>query len=148
VFVYPAKYDLDIYIMAKSELFGKFWFKWIMKHFNVFSIDREKADVRSMLKSLSVFKTNEKAKLLMFPEGKVVKTEEEAGNVYKKGAAFIASHLAKPIIPVYITRRPKFFHKVDVTYGEPFFVSEVSCENENKIEFLSKEIIRRIYDLR
>ncbi len=147
-FVYPVQYDLDVYVMAKAELFKKFWFKWLSKRFNIFSIDRENVDVRSMLKSLAVFKSNEKAKLIMFPEGKVVKSDEEAGKIYKKGAAFIASHLDKAIIPVYITRRPKLFHKVSVTYGEPFFVNEIECKNKNKMEFLSKELIRKIYELR
>ncbi len=148
IFVFPVKYELDISIVAKKELFKYGWFRFLAKRFNTFAIDREHVDVRSMLKSIDVFKQNENAKLILFPEGKVVKTEEEAGKVYRKGAAFLAYHLEKPIIPVYITRRPHPFSKVKVTYGKPFFISKETFKGRDKFEEASKKIIENIYALR
>ncbi|MBR3281296.1 MAG: 1-acyl-sn-glycerol-3-phosphate acyltransferase [Clostridia bacterium] len=147
VIVFPAKYDLDIHIVAKKELFKYPFFKWLAKKYNIISIDRENVDVRSMLKSLDVFKQNENAKLIIFPEGKVVKDKDEIGKVYKKGAAFIASHINKPIIPVYITRRPKPFQKVHVIYGEPIIIDDIKGNSGNKMDNISKELINNIYDL-
>lgn len=146
--VIPAKYDEDICVMAKKELFKYSIFRWLAKTYNVFAIDRENVDVKSMLKSLDVFKQNKKAKLLLFPEGKVLKKKEEEGTVYKKGAAFIATHLNKPIIPVYITRRPWGFQKVHVIYGEPYFVDDVNCNGKNRLDEISKDLINKIYLLR
>ncbi len=145
VFVFPKKYDNDIYIVAKKELFNHASFRWLAKRYNVFAIDRDNVDVRSMLKSFTIFKENDKAKLIIFPEGKVV-SDEEVGKVHKKGAAFIASHINKPIIPVYITRNPSIFHKVDVIYGKPYMINEED-NTGNKLENISKQLIEKIYSL-
>lgn len=147
VFVFPTKYDGDIYIVAKQELFKHASFRWLAKRYNVFAIDRENVDVRSMLKSLAIFKENDKAKLIIFPEGKVVSDEEEVGKVYKKGATFVASHINKPIIPVYITRKPVFFHKVDVVYGEPYMIGTENGKGK-KLDNISVELINKIYSLK
>ena len=69
VIVFPGKYERDIHIVAKAELFRHASFRWLSKKYNIFPIDRENVDVRSMLKSIEVFKKNEKAKLIIFPEG-------------------------------------------------------------------------------
>ena len=61
-----------------------------------------------------------KIKLLIFPEGRVIKNKQERGKI-KSGAIHIAATVDIPIIPVYITARPKFFSKVIVKIGEPFF---------------------------
>ena len=145
--VFPAKYDEDIHIIAKKELFRNVFFRWLAKKYNIFAIDRENVDVRSMLKSLDVFKQHENAKLIIFPEGKIVKNKDELGKIYKKGAAFIASHINKPIIPVYITRRPRPFQKVHVIYGEPILVENIKGNSGNKMDNISKELIKNIYNL-
>jgi 1-acyl-sn-glycerol-3-phosphate acyltransferase len=142
------KYDRDISIVAKKEMFKYAWFRFIAKKYGVFSVDRENVDVRSMMASINTFKSNENAKLILFPEGKVIKDEAEIGNVYKKGAAFIAYHLEKPIIPVYITRRPNFFSKVTVIYGEPFYISKEEFKGKDKFDEATKKIINEIYELR
>lgn len=147
-FVFPTKYEGDIYAIAKEELFKYAWFRFIAKRYNAIPINREKTDVRSMLKALEVFKENEKAKLIIFPEGKVIKDNNDIGNVYKKGAAFIAAHVERPVIPVYITRRPWIFGRVQVYYGEPYFITRDDIKGIGKIDEKSKELIDKIYDLK
>lgn len=147
-FVFPKKYENDIYVIAKEELFKHAWFKVLAKLYHLIPINREKTDVRSMLKSLEIFKQNPKAKLIIFPEGKVVKTEDEVGKVYKKGAAFIAAYMEKPIIPVFISRRPKLFSKVNVTFGTPFYIKKEDIKGIGKIEEQTKLIIDKIYEMR
>jgi len=147
-FVFPKKYDRDVHIIAKKELFRHAWFRWLAKRYNIISIDRDNVDVRSMLESLKVFKEDDKAKLLLFPEGKVIKNPEDIGKVYKKGAAFIASHLDKPIIPVYITRRPKLFQRVNVYYGKPYTITKEDAKGIGKMDSLSKDLLERIYSMR
>ena len=147
-FVFPVKYEYDIYAVAKEELFKYAWFRFLANRYNAIPINREKTDVRCMLKALNVFENNEKAKLIIFPEGKVIKTEDEVGKIYKKGAAFIAANMKKPIIPVFITRRPWLFSRVNVVYGEPFLITKNDIKGIGKIEEKTKEIIDRIYELR
>ena len=109
VFVYPKV--SNIHIMAKSELFKNKFLDKFLTYLNVFPVDREHNDGKALRKALKVFKNNEKAKLLIFPEGKVLKTKEERGTV-KNGAVFISMMSEVPIIPVYITARPRYFSKV------------------------------------
>ena len=147
VFVFPAKYEKDITIAAKKELFKNFLFRIIAKKYNVFSVDRENVDVNSIRKPIEFLKSSDSAKLIIFPEGKVIKDEREIGNVYRKGAAFIAFHVKKPIIPVFISRRPDFFSKVTVAFGEPFFIDSDNFKGKNKFDDATKMIIQKAYEL-
>ena len=147
VFIFPVMYEDDISIIAKEDLFKYFWFRCLTRKYHIISINREQTDVKSLLKSLNVFNEKPNAKLILFPEGRIVKTNEDVGNVYKKGAAFIAVHMNKPIIPVYITRRPKFFHKVDVVFGEPYYIEKSTLKGSGKFELESKKLIDKIYEL-
>lgn len=147
-YVLPAELENEIYIMAKLELFNNFFYRWLFKQYNVFPIDREHIDVKSMLKSLNIFKENKKAKLLMFPEGRVVKKDLEIKKYYKKGAVFIAANSNVPIIPVYITRRPRIFQKIDVIYGEPIYISYEEVADKKKLKEYSIKLIENIYDLK
>ena len=148
VFVFPTQFDRDVCIAAKKELFENAAFRWLAKQFNVFAVDREAADIRSLLKSIDFFKKNLKTKLILFPEGKVVVDEEEVGKIYRKGAAFIAYHLEKPLIPVYISMRPKLFRRVNVIFGEPFFISKENFKGKDRFDEASRKIISEIYELR
>ena len=85
--------------------------------------------------------------MIIFPEGRVVKNKAELGKVYKKGAAFIAAHLDKPIIPVFITTRPKPFSKVKLIYGEPYFINKEDKKHSRNLDEISKELVEKIYTL-
>ena len=145
-FIYPVVDEL--YIMAKSELFENRFVNWIFRKYNIFPINREKVDVHSMVYSLSIFDNDENRKLLMFPEGKVIKDEKEIGNYYKKGAVFIAANTNIPIIPVYITRRPKLFSRVKVIFGEPIYIKKEDLKDKKQIKNKSKQLIEKIYELK
>ena len=111
-FIY-AKVD-NLYIMAKSELFKNKFINWLFTKYNIFPTNREKVDVKSVNHSLNIFETDSNAKLLMFPEGRVIKSKNDIGKYYKKGAIFISAKCNVPIIPVYITMYPRFFTNVKV----------------------------------
>ena len=64
----------------------------------------------------------------------------------KSGAAFIAATVNVPIIPAYVTSRPKFFSKVKVTFGEPFFVDPRVLNDRKLLKQESKRLIDYIYN--
>lgn len=146
IYVFPIEQEENIYVMAKSELFNYRFFRWLFNKYNVFPINREKTDPRSLLKSLNIFKENNKAKLIIFPEGRVIKEDSEIKKYYKKGPVFIAAHTNIPILPVYITRKPKLFQKIDVIFGEPIYITKDDLKG--KTEMYSEELIKTIYDLK
>lgn len=145
-FIYPISNNL--YIMAKAELFKHKLLARLFKHYNVFPVDRTKRDPSSLFYSLEIFNTNEPRQLLIFPEGGVLKTEDEIGKRVRNGATFIAAKLNIPIIPVFITRRPKLFSKVDVVLGAPIFIDKEVLDDKQKLKNKSNELINTIYQMK
>lgn len=145
-FIYPVADD--VYIMAKADLFKNKLLAKLFHHYHIFPINRERTDAKSLLYSLEIFKNTKKRKLLIFPEGAVCKTEEEIGKKVRNGAVFIATHADVPIIPVFITRRPKLFSKVMVIFGEPIHLNPAIANDKVKIKEESKKLIDVIYSLK
>lgn len=145
-FIYPVSNEL--YIMAKSELFQHKLLARIFKRYHVFPINRNKKDPGSLLYALEIFKDKKENQLLMFPEGGVLKSEAEIGKRIRNGAVYIASKSNVPIIPVYITRRPKLFSKVEVTFGSPIFYDSSVEKDKEQVKEKSKELIDIIYRLK
>ncbi len=145
-FIY-AQVD-NLYIMAKSELFKNRLIRWLFTKYHIFPTNREKIDFKSLSHSLSIFDGDNNNKLLMFPEGRVIKVKNDIGKYYKKGAVYISATCKIPIIPVYITMRPKFFTKVKVIFGNPIYISKNEIINKKQIEEKSKQLIKEIYNLK
>lgn len=135
----------DMYSMAKSELFKHKFFSKLLKYNNAFPINREKTDIRGVKTAIDLLDENEKIKLLIFPEGKVVKTKEEIGKI-KSGAIHISAVTNIPIIPVSITQRPKFFSKVTVKFGRPFIPDEQAKNNKKILKQEANKLLKQIYE--
>lgn len=137
----------NLYIMAKAELFKNKLLGAILKHYNVFPVDRGKVDVKSTLMATNIFEKNSgNVQFLIFPEGKVIQNEEEIGRV-KNGAVFVAATAGVPILPVHISRNIKKFHKVTIKFGEPIEINKEVLESKEKLQAQSKEIIKSIYKM-
>ena len=144
IFLYPRIENM--YSMAKSELFNNRLVGNFLKYHNVFPVDRENTDAGSLRKALKLLNNNNRIKLLIFPEGKVLKDKEERG-VVKKGAVYIASIANVPIIPVYITTRPNYFSKVIVKFGNPIFYDKKKMKDKNEVIKNSKKLMESIYSM-
>lgn len=145
-FIYPKSKNL--YIMAKSELFKYPFLSSLLTHYNVFPVNRNTVDSKSLFKALCVFKNNTNSQLLLFPEGKVIKQQDEIGKKVRNGATFISAQENVPIVPVYISRRPTLFSHVSVIFGEPFFIDSTALENRSYLKQCSKNLIDTIYSLK
>lgn len=144
IFIYPKV--SNIYGMAKSELFKHKLLAHFLAFHNIFPVDRKNTDAKSLRKALKLLKDNDKIKLLIFPEGKVLKKKTERG-IVKNGAVYIATMANVPIIPIYITARPKYFSKVVVKFGKPIFYDRLQLKDKNKIIDKSKQLLEEIYHL-
>ncbi len=144
IFIYPKVSNM--YGMAKSELFKHKLLAHFLNYHNIFPVDRENTDAKSLRKALKLLKDNNKIKLLIFPEGKVLKNKTERG-IVKNGAVYISTIANVPIIPIYITTRPKYFSKVEVKFGKPIFYDRLQLKDKNKITDRSKQLLKEIYNL-
>lgn len=144
IFIYPK--ISNMYGMAKSELFKHKLLANFLEFHNIFPVDRENIDAKSLRKALKLLKNNNEIKLLIFPEGKVLKDKKERG-IIKNGAVYIGAMANVPIIPIYITARPRYFSKVVVKFGKPIFYNKLQLKDKNKIIDASKQLLKEIYNL-
>lgn len=142
-FIFP-KVD-HLYIMAKAELFRNKMLAKVFMHYHTFPIKREKSDIIGVKYVLDLFHQNEKIKLLMFPEGGILKPNERRRKI-KNGAVHIAVNLNIPIIPISITESPKLFHKVKVIVKEPIYIEQEALTNKEKLQEESQKLLTTIYE--
>ena len=143
-FIYP-KVD-NMYGMAKSELFKSKFVANFLTYHNIYPVDRNKADASVLKKSIKLIKDNGKIRFLIFPEGKVLKDKSERG-IVKNGAVYIAIIAKVPIIPIYITARPKYFSRVRVKFGEPIYYDNINTKDKENIAKEAKKLMTKIYEL-
>lgn len=146
-FIYPKTSNL--FIMAKSELFRHRLLGKLLTRYQVFPVNRNKRDPGSLLYAISLFHSScEEKQLLLFTEGGVVKKEEDIGKRIRNGAVYIAAESQIPLLPVYITRRPRLFSRVDVVFGEAYLIDHNLVKDKPMIREKSKELIEYIYHLK
>lgn len=144
VWLYPKIENL--FIMAKSEIFKNPVIARLLKHYGIFPVRREKRDAKSVFHAMEILQGDSNRKLLIFPEGAVIKPDKERGNV-KNGAVFIASQTETPILPVHITKNPHLFSNITVTFGEAMNLSKEIAQNKEQVREKSKELLNKIYEL-
>lgn len=137
----------NMYSVAKSELFEKKYLLSLLKYNKTIPIKRNSADKMGIQNIIKTINDNEKIRLLMFPEGGIYKENYiENKRKHKSGAVFIAATTGVPIIPIHITPRPKFFSKVTVTYGKPFFPNPEVLKDKKILKEEAKKLIDYIYE--
>jgi 1-acyl-sn-glycerol-3-phosphate acyltransferase len=117
---------LDVYYMAKSELFRKRWLGWLFRRSHAFPVVRESADRAALRFALGVLADGHV--LLVYPEGTRSWDGQFLGDTHA-GAGFIARHSGALIVPVaswgserviprgsWLPRRTD----VELRVGEPF----------------------------
>lgn len=124
--------------LAKKELFsipvvGAF-LRWI----GMIPVDRGNADISSIKAALKVLK--EKGIIGIFPEG--TRVREEHASEAKTGAVMLASRTGVPLLPVWMPRKKRLFHKVDVVVGEAYTLPVLRGSGEYKS--YAEELMQRI----
>ncbi len=133
----------QLHFMAKIELRSIFFIGWLLEKAGIFFVDRSSAsDINAIRAAMKYLKNGEK--VMMFPEG--TRVSDDDAIAAKTGATRLASRLNVPIVPVYLSRKKRLFHAVDVHIGEAFFVARTKSHEE--AETASDELMGRIYALR
>ena len=130
-----------MHFIAKLELRSVPILGRLLEKGGVCFVNRGTGDINAMRSMMRFLKGGEK--VFIFPEG--TRTGEDNMVDAKTGAVRLASKLNVPIVPVYIPRHKKYFHRVEVIIGEPY---SVHGHNHDEYEQLSDGIMERIYELR
>ena len=144
-FIFPIVDNLSI--MAKSEIFKNKLVAKILKRYRVFPVNRKERDVKSTLHAIECLNLENNSKLLIFPEGGIIKDSKEIRKKVKNGAVYISAESGVEILPIFITRRPHIFQKVYVIIGDSINISKEIRHDKEKIKEYSTKMINNIYDL-
>lgn len=136
------------YYLAKKELFKNKFMGFFLKKFGAIKIDRQSSDVTAIKNCLKVLKDGKK--LFIFPEGTRVQNENmELGEV-KHGVAMFAIKAKVPIVPIFISKKPKPFRRNKIFIGEPFTLEEFygkKLDNE-ELERAGEIVTRKMNEVR
>ena len=144
-FIFPIVDNLSI--MAKSEIFKNKLVAKILKRYRVFPVNRKERDVKSTLHAIECLNLENNSKLLIFPEGGIIKDSKEIRKKVKNGAVYISAESGVEILPIFITIRPHIFQKVYVIIGNSINIPKEIKHDKEKIKEYSTKVINNIYDL-
>ena len=143
IMTFGAKYPLRI--MAKEELFHIPVLGWLLVKFGVFGVNRGHSDMAAIKRAIKVLKEN--CKLMLFPEGTRVTSDENATGA-KTGAILFSARSGAPLLPVFIPRKKKWFRPTTVIIGQPY-QPDVPKRGATQEDYqqAADELLRRIYAL-
>lgn len=122
----------EIHYVAKKEILNNPLMAFFAKGVKAITVNRDGNDARGLLDCFKCLKNGEK--ICIFPEGTRNKTDAEM-LPFHSGAAIMAIKCKVPIIPLVIYKKPKFFRRTHVLYGEPVDLSEYYDRKLSEEEF-------------
>lgn len=129
--------------MAKEELFKNPVFGGLIKALGAFPVHRGAGDVGAIKGALSILKKDRV--MLMFPQGHRMK--DGVKGKAKPGVAMIAQRAKVPVVPMNISGKLKWMHKVTITIGEPISFEEYYGQkpDSEKIQELADGVLDTIW---
>lgn len=112
-----------LYFPAAKELFEKPINRFFFHNMNCIPIDRSAHNIRAIRRMCDLLERNRA--LVIFPEGAINRTDRELLE-FKKGTVYMANKTSKPVLPVYIGERKKWWQSTPVIVGEPIDVAVIS----------------------
>ena len=110
------------FYLAKKELFKCKLFGSFLKCVGAVKIDRQETDVGAIKNCMRLLKNGKK--LVIFPEGTRNHNDDMQLGQVKHGVAMFAIKAKVPIVPMFITKKPRFWRKTKVVIGKPFLLEE------------------------
>lgn len=146
VIILLITYPKKIYFLGKKELFSNKFKSWLFRSLGVIPIDRGNVQINSIKQVLKLLKENKT--IGIFPEGTRNKNENTEGELQeiKNGVIMFSVKSCSSIQPTMIQRKPKFFRKNKITFGERFNFNNVN--NKKDYELMSNIIIKEMNAIR
>lgn len=136
--IYPKK----IHFLGKKELFSNKFKAWLFRSLGVIPIDRENLQIASVKQVLKLLKDDKT--IGIFPEGTRNKNQDGEGELQaiKNGVVMFSVKSNACIQPAMIQRKPKFFRRNKIVFGERFNFTEI--ENKKDYEAMSSIIVDKM----
>lgn len=146
--------DEDIYFLARKTLMRTRFMHWLLTHWQVIGVDREKPDPSSI--KMIFRRLKEGKKVIVFPEG--TRSKDGALQRGEPGVGMMIAKSGVPVIPVRIfgafealPRDKKLPQpsRIFVAYGKPwtYRVEDFPNAGRDLYQQISDEVMRRIGEL-
>ena len=136
--------------MAKAELFENKISAFFLRKLGGFPVNRGKSDLRALATAKRVLTDDNM--LLIYPEGTRSKTGKMGA--MHKGAVVLAEKANAPIVPAFVTEKPKLrlFGKIFVRYGKPVTIEDLlsgwdESSGQAKLEYASEALKVKMLEL-
>lgn len=113
--------DYHLYIMGKDQLFRNPILSAFFRKLGVFPVSRGNADIQAVKTALQTIKNGDN--LLIFPEGTRIRdgvgSDGKPASV-KSGVAMIGVRSGATLVPVFVDREKRVFHRTRIIFGKPY----------------------------
>lgn len=141
--------DYHLYIMGKAQLFQNPLLGWVLRKVGVFPVSRGNSDIQSVKTALQTIKNGDN--LLIFPEGTRIRNgigSDGKPASAKSGAAMIGVRAGAALVPVFLDREKRVFHRTRIIFGKPYHpVYSGRHGTAEEMQKIADEIMKAAYAL-
>ena len=109
-----------LHSLATTDLFSTKLKAFMFSRMHCIPVDKNNFSMTTFHEVLDRLKAGKA--VVIFPEGQVNRNGGQEIRTFKSGAILMAHRASAPILPVYVVRREKWYHRQYVVVGEPFDV--------------------------
>ena len=146
ILAYPCK-KYEIRFVGKKELTKTRFTSWLLNHgLHMITVDRHNSDMAAMRLCMKTLRDG--YVLGIFPEG--TRHHEDLMSEVETGAAVLALRAKVPILPVYISSKPRLFRVNHVYIGQPMDIGGLAAQgfNTDTVEALCARIRDTFLEMR
>lgn len=118
----------EIHFIGKREITRFLPLKWIVERLHMIAVSRHMSDLSAMRAAGTVLKSGDI--LGVFPEGR--RFYGPAMEEMESGVSLLALRHKVPLLPVYITGRPRPFRRVNMVIAPPIIVNNLAQNGIDK----------------
>lgn len=117
---FPWRY---LHSVATKDLFSSKFKAWFFTQMHCIEIDKDNFSLASFREIVSRLQAGKL--VVIFPEGGVHIGGPDAMGAFKSGAVLMAHKAGSNILPMYIVRREKWYHRQQILVGMPLPITEL-----------------------
>ena len=127
VIIFSAFWRRRVYIMATKDLYSTKLSSFYFRQMHCIPVDKDNFSMSSFRDVTE--RLNNKKLIAIFPEGQVNHNTNASPLLsFKTGATIMAHKAGANIIPMYIVKREKWYHRQVIMVGEPIDIRAVAGE--------------------
>lgn len=128
--------------LATKDLFDTKLKTWFFTQMQCIVVDKANFSLSSFHEVVSRLDNGEI--VVIYPEGGLNTNEDDSILAFKSGVVLMAHKAKAPILPLYIVKREKWYHRQHIIVGQRFNVSEHMGKIPNVTEFSkASELLRQ-----